>query len=230
MPSKQGKSSGIIVLPPGSGKTRIAAQDGFNSKSTHLLYIAHIAEILAVANSEFQAIFSESEVKWHKSRRDLAKPGRVNLATIQLISKHIDDLDLEPYDYIVIDEFHHAAAKSYRKVLQSSSSKFLLGLTATPFRGDRQDIYELCSGNVITNFELRDGIDAGILSPYHYFGCFDDIDYSKIARNGAQYSLRDLERALIIPKRDAAIIGKWREKAEGKATVAFCCTHKHALW
>jgi superfamily II DNA or RNA helicase len=68
----------------------------------------------------------------------------------------------------------------------------------------------------------------GILSPYHYFGCIDDIDYSKVAHNGIRYDIKDLERALIIPERDRAIIAKWRERAEGKPTLAFCCSHEHA--
>ena len=225
---QQRKSSGIVILPPGSGKTRIAAEDAFKCQSTHLLYIAHAAEILDVAKSELEAVFGAKDVKWHQSKRDLAQPARVNITTIQLLSRHLDHLDLDPYDYVVIDEFHHAAAKSYRKLIQRSSPKFLLGLTATPFRGDKQDIYELCAGNVITNFELRDGIDAGILSPYHYYGCFDNIDYSKIARTSTGYDARDLERALVIPKRDEAIISKWQERAGGKATVAFCCSHEHA--
>ena len=75
---------------------------------------------------------------------------------------------------------------------------------------------------------MREGIELGILCPYHYFGCFDDIDYSNIRHNGVRYDIRDLERALIIPERDAAIISKWREKAEGKPTLAFCCSHRHA--
>ena len=64
--------------------------------------------------------------------------------------------------------------------------------------------------------------------PVYYFGCFDDIDYSNIRHNGVRYDIRDLERALIIPERDAAIISKWREKAEGKPTLAFCFSHLHA--
>jgi hypothetical protein len=70
--------------------------------------------------------------------------------------------------------------------------------------------------------------DAWASPPYHYFGCFDDIDYSRISHKGNRYNIRDLERALIIPKRDRAILSKWNEKACGKATVAFCCTHEHA--
>ena len=75
---------------------------------------------------------------------------------------------------------------------------------------------------------MRAGIELGILCPYHYFGCFDDVDYSGIRHNGVRYDARDLERALIVPERDVAIIGKWREKAENKPTLAFCCSHLHA--
>jgi superfamily II DNA or RNA helicase len=183
---------------------------------------------LDVAESEFEAVFETANVTRHRTWEGLSSPNRVNITTIQLISKHLKDLTLDGYDYIVIDEFHHAAAPSYRKMLERANPRFLLGLTATPFRGDQQDIYQLCAGNALVSFELRDGIDAGILSPYHYYGCFDDIDYSNISRQHGQYNIRDLERSLVIPKRDRAIILKWKEKADGKATVAFCCTHEHA--
>jgi superfamily II DNA or RNA helicase len=66
------------------------------------------------------------------------------------------------------------------------------------------------------------------LSPYHYYGCFDDIDYSKIRHNGTRYDVRDLERTLILPERDAAIVRQWRYRAEDKPTIAFCCSHRHA--
>jgi hypothetical protein len=66
------------------------------------------------------------------------------------------------------------------------------------------------------------------LCPYHYYGCFDDIDYSNITYKGNHYDIRDLEKALIIPARDLGIIAKWAEKAEGKPSLAFCCSHLHA--
>jgi superfamily II DNA or RNA helicase len=222
------EAAGLIVLPPGSGKTRIAAEDSFRMDVRHVLYVAHTKEILDVAQSEFEAVFGEANVKRHDTWPSLSAPSRVNITTIQLISRHLSELKLDAFEYIVVDEFHHAAAQSYRQMLQRANPRFLLGLTATPFRADRQDIYQLCAGNAVVSFELRDGIDSGVLSPYHYFGCFDDIDYSKISRTHGQYNIRDLERALIIPKRDRAIIRKWKEKADGKLTIAFCCTHNHA--
>jgi superfamily II DNA or RNA helicase len=223
-----GQKAGLIVLPPGSGKTRIAAEDTKNIGSKATLYLAHTHEILDVAQSEFNVVFGEDKVCRVASSKDLHNNKVVSLATIQFLRNNIDVVRKNQFDYIVIDEFHHAAARTYRQLLNTLREPFLLGLTATPFRGDRQDIVELCSGNVLVNGELRTGIDSGILCPYHYYGVFDDIDYSAIRYGGTHYGIKDLERALVIPERDKAIIEKWREHAEGKPTIAFCCSHNHA--
>ena len=225
----RGEPSGLIILPPGSGKTRIAAEDALRFGAKHVLYIAHTDEILDVAQSEFEAVFSKAGVTRHTNAVTLSSPSRVNIVTIQLLHRNRERVDLSGYDYVVVDEFHHAAAASYRRALEASEPAFLLGLTATPFRGDRQNILELCGENVLSSFELRAGINTGILSPYHYFGCFDDIDYTNIKHNGHCYDVHDLERALVIPKRNKAVIEKWRELAEGKSTIAFCCSHSHAI-
>ncbi len=223
-----GQKSGLIVLPPGSGKTRIAAQDAHATAARCVLYVAHTREILDLAESEFSSLFGTDHVKRTNSTQALSRPGRVNLATVQWLARHVEALPPEKFDYVVVDEFHHAAASSYRRLIDKIGSAFLLGLTATPFRGDRQDIIELCQGNILVNAELRTGIDSGVLAPYHYFGAFDDVDYSAIQYHGTSYTIRDLERVLLIPKRDRAIIRTWREHAEHKPTIAFCCSHKHA--
>lgn len=224
---KMNQRAGLIILPTGSGKTRIAAEDAKSSGAKSVLYVAHTQEILDVAQSELDAVFGAENVSRHLSGASLKKLNSVNITTIQLLRSNVPKLRAH-CDYLVVDEFHHAAAKSYRDLIDRVHPDFLLGLTATPFRGDRQDIAALCGGNVLVEFELRNGIDLGVLSPYHYFGCFDDIDYSVISHNGFRYDIRDLERALIIPERDKAIIKKWREQAEDKPTLAFCCSHRHA--
>ncbi len=198
--------AGLVVLPPGSGKTRIAAEDAKKVGAKKVLYVAHTDEILDVAQSEFEGVFSSDEVTRHNDGFSLNKPNKVNIVTIQLLWTNRDDIGFDKFDYLVVDEFHHAAAKSYRQLIERVKPSFLLGLTATPFRGDRQDILELCNENMLVNFELRSGIEKGILSPYHYFGCFDDIDYSSIRHNGFRYDIRDLEKALIIPER-AGVFG-----------------------
>jgi len=223
-----GEKTGLVVLPPGSGKTRIAAEDASAIKATRVLYVAHTHEILDVAQSEFEAKFGVQSVIRLERASALDNLSQVNIATMPLHARRVDKLSPAQVDYLVIDEFHHAAAKSYRRVLEKLSPPFLLGLTATPFRGDQQNILRLCNNTIIVNHALRFGIETGVLCPYHYFGCFDNVDYSQIHHNGIAYSVRDLERALIIPERDRAIIRKWQDKAEGKPTIAFCCTINHA--
>lgn len=223
-----GQAAGLIVLPPGSGKTRIAAEDAKKFDAKRILYVAHTHEILDVAISEFEAIFGRTHVTKHINSRTLSTPNRVNITTIQLLQKNMSSLPACKYDYLIMDEFHHAAARSYRQLIDNVKYRFLLGLTATPFRADRQDILALCNQNLLVNFELRTGIEMGILAPYHYFGCFDDVDYSMIRMKWNGYDIRDLEKALIIPERDAAIIDKWKEHALEKPTIAFCCSHRHA--
>lgn len=223
-----GNTSGAVILPTGAGKTRVAAFDAHRSDPELCIYTAHSHEILEDAETEFLSVFPSESVRRFQSRPSSEKIEKVNLITVQSLSRNLDAFANRKVDYLIVDEFHHAAAKSYQKVIEELSPSFLLGLTATPFRGDRQDVIELCDGNVVVCHELRTGIELGILCPYHYYGCFDDIDYSTIEHNGERYDVRDLERALIVPERDAAIVGKWEEKAEGKPTLAFCCSHKHA--
>ncbi len=223
-----GQKAGIVIMPTGSGKTRIAAIDSSRVNAKRVLYVAHTHEILDGAAREFEHVYGTDAVHRGWKFDDTMPIPSVHLSTIQSIAKSIERIGRQEFDYVVVDEFHHAAAGSYRRLLSVITPEFLLGLTATPFRSDRQDVVELCNGNVVANFELRTGIDHGILVPYNYFGCFDDIDYSLIKHYPTGYSIRDLDKALIIPERDEGIIGKWREQAEDLPTLAFCCSQQHA--
>jgi superfamily II DNA or RNA helicase len=223
-----GQAAGLVILPTGSGKTRIAARDAQAFGAQRILYLAHTNEILDVAAEEFGAVFGSTSVNRVHGGGKLDRPSTVNLCTVQLATRHIAEISQWACDYVVIDEFHHAAASSYRRLIESLDPQFMLGLTATPFREDRLDILSLCRGNVVVQHELRTGIETGVLCPYHYFGCFDDVDYTQLTRNGQRYTIRDLERVLVVPARDAAIVSKWRERADGFPTLAFCCSHTHA--
>jgi superfamily II DNA or RNA helicase len=221
-----GSSKGLIVLPTGSGKTRVAALDACNSGSQSVLYIAHTHEILNVAEAEFGATFGSDAVC--RSDTTKAKTAPIVLATIQHLSRKPATLIGRDFDYVIVDEFHHAAARTYRAAISEIRPTYLLGMTATPFRGDNQDIAKLCGNNVVVHRDLRSGIDKGILSPYHYFGCFDETDYSGLEQSATGYSTRDLEKRLFVPERHSAIVEKWSERAAGKPTLAFCCSRLHA--
>lgn len=224
-----GQSAGAVILPTGSGKTRVAVLDVQRMNFECIVYIAHSHEILEGAEDEFLKEFPAEQIVRFDRRPSGDALRRINLVTVQSLVRNLTVFANKNVDYLVVDEFHHAAARSYRRIVDALAPSFLLGLTATPFRGDQQDVLELCNGNVIVDYDLRQGIECGVLSPYHYFGCFDDVDYTDIRHNGTRYDIRDLERALIIPDRDQAIIVKWNEKAAGKPTIAFCCSHSHAV-
>jgi superfamily II DNA or RNA helicase len=144
-----GQRAGLVVLPPGTGKTRIAAEDAKRFGAKRVFYIAHTQEILDVAQSEFEAVFNTMDVTRHSRGHTLKTPNKINIATIQLVHRNLSKICSITFDYLVMDEFHHAAAKSYRQLIDQAKPIFLLGLTATPFRKDRQDILKLCEQNVL---------------------------------------------------------------------------------
>lgn len=104
----------------------------------------------------------------------------------------------------------------------------MLGLTATPDRADRKDIFQLFDYNKVFEYTLNDAIDNGFLVPYTYYGLTDNIDYSNIRYNGNKYKVEDLDRALIIPERNERIFEEYIKKGNGNKALGFCCSIKHA--
>ncbi len=112
-------------------------------------------------------------------------------ASIQTLSRkeHLERFSPDAFDYIIVDEFHHAAAASYRKLITYFPPKFLLGLTATPERTDGGDLLALCQQNLVYRCDLVEGVRDGLLAPFHYFGVPDDVDYANIP-GGARDSMK----------------------------------------
>src|SRR5450631_2813650 len=106
----------------------------------------------------------------------------VVFASIQTLSKreHLGGFARDAFDYVVVDEFHHAAARTYRDVMSWFTPRFMLGLTATPERTDGGDLLALCGENLVYRCDLARGIDDCYLSPFSYFGVPDDVDYANI--------------------------------------------------
>ena len=131
------------------------------------------------------------------------------------------------FDYVVVDEFHHAAARSYRRVIDHFQPGFLLGLTATPNRMDGADLLALCSDNLVYECPLTDGIERGDLSPYRYCGIADDVDYAPIPWRGGRFDPVALTEAVETQERAQHALDVWRDKGGGRA-IAFCVTVNHA--
>jgi superfamily II DNA or RNA helicase len=152
---------------------------------------------------------------------------RVLFASIQMLAGNLDRFSRDRFDYVVIDEFHHAAARSYRRVIDHFQPDFLIGLTATPNRMDGGDLLALCSDNLVYECPLTEGVARGDLSPFRYFGIADDVDYSPIPWRNGRFDPVALTEAVETQQRAQHALDEWRAKGGGP-TLAFCVTVSHA--
>ena len=142
---------------------------------------------------------------------------------------HSDTFKNTEFSYIIVDEVHHGQAPSYKMILNYfEPAFFMLGLTATPDRMDRKDIFEIFDYNKIFEYSLTEAIENGFLVPFNYYGLKDNIDYSNIRYKGAKYNVQDLDRHLIIEKRNKQILEEYLKKGKGNKAIGFCCSIKHA--
>src|SRR5699024_3188063 len=143
------------------------------------------------------------------------------------IQEQLHQFDPDEFDLIIIDEFHHAAAKSYVKVIDYFEPKFLLGLTATPERTDGQDVFALCDGNVAYEITFIEAIQRGWLSPFTYYGIKDDIDYSNIKWLGNKYDHEELLIEQLKEERTSYILDNWKKYKQTR-TLGFCSSVEQA--
>lgn len=132
------------------------------------------------------------------------------------------------FDYIVIDEFHHAVNEGYKRIVQYFNPKFMLGLTATPERMDGKNIYEICDYNVPYEISLKEAINKGILVPFHYYGIYDETDYTGIHIVKGKYDEKELTEIYKNNNRRYDLIYKYYNKYPSKQALGFCCSRQHA--
>ena len=126
-----------------------------------------------------------------------------------------------------MDEFHHAAAATYRRLLDYFDPQFLLGLTATPERTDGGDLLALCQENLVFRCDIAAGIEEGLLCPFHYFGVPDEVDYTNIPWRSRRFDEKALTDAVATQSRARNALEQWQTHA-GDRTMAFCCSTRHA--
>jgi superfamily II DNA or RNA helicase/diadenosine tetraphosphate (Ap4A) HIT family hydrolase/HKD family nuclease len=223
-----GGSAGLVVLATGLGKTWLSAFDSLGPDFKRILFVAHREEILGQAMKTFRTI-RPSAVLGVYTGTDKTPGADVLFASIQTLSKatHLERFDPQHFDYIIVDEFHHAAARTYRRLLEYFHPKFLLGLTATPERTDGGDLLALCGETVIYRCDMADGIRRGLLSPFAYFGVPDFVDYTNIPWRGNRFGEEELTKAVATQVRAENILGQFRARA-GLRTLGFCVSQRHA--
>ena len=229
---KDGKEKAIVIAATGTGKTYLSAFDVGNFGAKTMLFIAHREELLDNGMKTFQKLFPNKKMG-KLSSQEKSFGVEFLFGTVQSLAKNLDKFSKKNFDYIIIDEFHHAAADSYRGILQYFQPKFLLGLTATPERMDGRDVLSLCDYNVAGEVRLREALENEMLAPFHYFGISDEtVDYESIRRKNGKFDERDLSEKLSINDRADFIIEKIRlydYNGDKLKAIGFCVDINHAL-
>jgi superfamily II DNA or RNA helicase/SAM-dependent methyltransferase len=224
-----GYRRGLVVLATGLGKTWLAAFDSVQLGARRVLFVAHREEILAQAGETFLRIRPQARVGFYMGQSRDAEVD-VLCASVQTLARtqHLVRFSPQHFDYVVVDEFHHAAASTYRRLLTHFAPSFLLGLTATPERTDQSDILSLCDDNLVFSTDLFDGIRAGLLAPFHYYGIWDEsVDYREIPWRNGRFDPEQLSAKLATLARARHALKEWQRRAQAR-TLAFCVSTRHA--
>ena len=237
----KGCNHNLLVAATGTGKTVIAALDYKRlsegaGRDLKLLFVAHRQEILKQAMRTYRDViqdgaFGELYVGDHKPRE-----WKHIFASVQSLSSlGIQQLEPDFFDVVVIDEFHHAMAPTYRRLLDYLKPQQLLGLTATPERGDGVDVAkQFFDRRTASELRLWDALDADLLVPFHYFGVSDDVDLSQLEWKRGNYDTTQLS-ALYTGNdaRAAKVIRELRDKVtstDQMRAIGFCVSVQHARY
>src|SRR5436190_7214625 len=227
----------LVVAATGTGKTILAAMDYKRLCDQHgdlrLLFVAHRQEILKQSLGAFRQVlrsgtFGELYVDGHRPDE-----WRHVFASIQSLAQvDLDTLDPSAFDVLIVDEFHHAAAPTYRKIIEHLTPKILLGLTATPERTDAGDILHYFDNHIAVEMRLWDALERGLLCPFQYFGLHDNTDLSSVRWSRRGYDTAELERLYTgDDARVRLVLQQVRQKHRDAGTMralGFCVSIAHA--
>lgn len=229
----------VVAVATGMGKTWLAAFDVQQvgeqlKRRPRVIVIAHRSHILVQAESTLSCVlegaFGPVTTSWYTdSRSDLR--GELVIASIQKLARPEGLLQVakEQFDYAIIDEVHHAAAPTYRRVLAQLNATFVLGLTATPERGDGIDVASIFDDNLAHHATIGDGIAEESLVPFHYIGIRDIVDFKQIPWRNGRFDLDKLEELVEHSDRMCRLWTAMQEHPANR-TIIFCCSRRHALF
>jgi len=196
----------LVVAATGTGKTVVSALDYKRFRKQNpktpcrLLFVAHREEILKQSLYTFRAVLKDAN--FGEMFVGNYKPESIDnlFISIQTFNSQsfTEKTTADFYDYIIVDEFHHAAAPSYQKLLSYYQPKILLGLTATPERMDRKTIMPYFNNRIAAEIRLPEAIDRKLLSPFQYFGVTDSIDLDKLKWAAGGYDKSELSKIYTI--------------------------------
>jgi superfamily II DNA or RNA helicase/HKD family nuclease len=235
------RNRNLVVAATGTGKTVVAALDYRRlatdpSRRPSLLFVAHRKEILTQSLRTYREVLANANFGELYVDGAFPKDWKHVFASVQSLSAYgIENLPADAFDIVVIDEFHHAAAKTYRALLKHLAPKELLGLTATPERADGINVRDaFFDGRIATELRLWDALGAELLCPFHYFGVADNTDLSQLSWKQGAYD--DAELSNLFTGNDARtriILKQLQEKVLDTGSMralGFCVTIEHARY
>ena len=226
---EEGFDKGLVVAATGIGKTYLSAFD--SAKYNKILFVAHREEIIKQAAQSFKNVRNSDDIGFFYSNQKDTKNSFI-FALVQTLGKeqylNEEYFSKDYFDYIIVDEFHHAVSSNYKKIIDYFTPKFLLGLTATPERLDSKDVFALCDYNMVYEVRLKDAINKGWLVPFRYYGIYDEtVNYEDIDYKNGKYDDKQLEEALMLNKRGEIILNHYL-KYNSKRAMGFCTSRHHA--
>lgn len=235
-----GRTKNLVVAATGVGKTVVSAFDYKRFEQKHpgarLLFVAHREEILKQSRDTFRFILKNMNFgELHVGSAQAKSLNHLFISIQSLNAMRLTEYTSpEFYDYIVVDEFHHAAAPSYQKLLAYYKPQILLGLTATPERMDGKDILQYFDNTIAAEIRLTDAIDRKLLCPFQYFGVTDHVDLSQVKWSRRGYDLTELENLYTNNKiRAVQILNSLRKYVtdmDQLKGLGFCVGVDHALY
>ena len=216
----------LLYHATGTGKTVTAVMDA-KSCGGRVLFLAHTQELINQAAETFGSLWPSATVGRYMEGIKEAE-SHVVCGSVQSVALHLDQFKDNDFDYLIIDEAHHAAADTYQKVLAYFKPSFTLGLTATPERTDDNKIILDIFKNTAHKLDIQSAVEIGELVPIRCIRIHTNIDLTKVRFNSVQYNIRDLESKIYVPERNRLIVDTWLQYVRNKRTVVFCASVKHA--
>ncbi|MBV0921064.1 DEAD/DEAH box helicase [Limosilactobacillus reuteri] len=170
---EKGKQRGLIISATGTGKTYLGAFDVKSTDPKKMLFLAHREQILEKSKESFSRIIGGKKTDYGLyTGNSRNKNAKYVFATVQTLSKsnHLSLFDRDEFDYILVDEVHHAGAETYQKIMNYFQPKFYLGMTATPDRNDDFNVFKLFNYNIAYEIRLPQALEEDMLCPFHYVG------------------------------------------------------------
>ncbi len=233
----RGENRAVAIAATGTGKTYLAAFDAQQFEAKRVLFLAHRDELLEGAIKTFSQVFQDDDLCGKLTGITKNTDKRFLFSTVQTLSRdnHLYAFHPDDFDYIVVDEFHHAQATSYLKIIDHFTPRFLFGMTATPERMDGRDVLKLCNYNIVCDIRLKQALALELLAPFHYFGVADEtVDYEQIERQASgQFVEAKLVHRLNTPERIEYIIqqiDKYGFHGQQRCALGFCVNREHATF